>query len=74
MPSIVTSSWLSASPPPIPPIIPGKMPWLTVFASFVYQPGYGARGSGARWWKSHSRHCAFSQIRSPLGLIAPHWP
>ena len=42
MPSIVTSSWLSAICP-WPPNIPGKAPWLTIPASFVYQAGYGRR-------------------------------
>ena len=38
IPSMVTSSWLSAMPP-MPPNIPGKAPWLTIPASFTYQAG-----------------------------------
>ena len=73
-PSIVTSSWLSASPPPMPPI-PGKTPWLTMCAAFVdTSPDTATAAPAARWRNIQSRHAALSQIRSPLGLIAPYGP
>ena len=48
MPSMTTSSWLSASPPPMPPM-PGNMPWLTMLPILWTNGGYGDRLSGARW-------------------------
>ena len=58
----------------MPPIIPGKMPWLTMLASSGTSPGTASAAPGARWRNIHSRHAAFSQIRSPLGLSAPQGP
>ena len=73
MPSITTSSWLSASWP-WPPIIPGKIPWLRMFPTFVIHGGYGELRSGARCSNMRSRQARLSMIRSPLGLTAPYGP
>ena len=73
MPSMTTSSWFSASPPPMPPM-PGKIPWLTMLPIFWTKGGYGERGSGARIANMCSRQAADSMMTSPLELIAPIGP
>ena len=74
IPSITTSSWFSASPPPPIPPIPGKIPWLTMLPILCTKFGYGEVRSGARCSNIQSRHAAFSMITSPLGLIAAQRP
>ena len=71
IPSITTSSWLSASrrPPPMPP---GNMKF-----EHAHHPGLeavSAGGCGARWEKRRSRQARVSRIRSPDGLSAPDRP
>ena len=73
IPSIVTSSWLSASWP-LPPIIPPGIAWLTIPASFVYQAGYGELGRESRCSNIRSRHPRVSRIRSPVGVSEPFGP
>src|SRR6476646_9840677 len=72
IPSIVTSSWLSAICP-WPPNIPGKAPWLTIPASLTYQAGYGD-DEGWRCSNIRSRQPRVSRIRSPEELCEPYGP
>ncbi len=72
MPSMTTSSWLSASWPP-PPNIPGNA-WFTSEPMRWTKGGYGARRSGARCSNSRSRQRRDSTIRSPLAVSAPNGP
>ena len=73
MPSMTTSSWLSAIWPP-PPNIPPATAWFTIDPSRCAQPGYGDAGSGARCAKSRSRQARVSRIMSPVGFSAPCGP
>ena len=70
MPSITTSSWLSASEPP--PIPPGNMKLRTPFRRAVSVDAPG--DCGARSAKRRSRQRWFSRMRSPDGLSAPNGP
>ena len=70
IPSMTTSSWLSASEPP--PIPPGNMKLTMLFIRLANAEGPG--DCGARSVKSRSRHCRLSRMRSPEGLSAPNGP
>ena len=74
MPSIVDEQLVQRELALPPPIIPGKMPWLTMLTTLFTSGGYGERRSGARMLNMCSRHAALSWIRSPLELIAPNGP
>ena len=74
IPSMLTSSWFSASwpMPPMPPMAPGNMPYAIPFSLAI--SGCAPRGSGARSANSRSRQALFSTIRSPVGVSAPNGP
>ena len=72
IPSMTTSSWLSASPPPMP-MPPGNMK-LAMPPKRSAQVAAGVGGRAARSAKSRSRHARVSRIRSPLGVSAPFGP
>src|SRR5215211_2701035 len=64
IPSMTTSSWLSASPP-MPPPMPGKVKLRSPLRR-VCSPD-GPTRSGARCSNIRSRQRRVSRIRSPLG-------
>ena len=72
MPSITTSSWFSAIPPPIPPMPPGNMK-LKTLAIRSWKPETPS-GCGALESKSLSRQARVSTIRSPEGSRDPIGP
>ena len=73
-PSICTSSWLRARPPPMPPIPPGIMKSLTRMRRPSIAAGYMGSGASLREAKSCSRQAAVSRITSPPAVIEPHGP
>jgi len=74
-PSICTSSWLSARPPPpMPPMPPGIMNSLTRAWRPAIAAGNMGAGDSLRVANMRSRHAPFSMMTSPLAVVAPHGP